>query len=144
VSELFLRSPGHGLDQKLHRAWAVGNAIGPQGEKDGPYVLRHPSNCKSPVFQDNDAPRYVKAFVAHIVVYGIQLATIIFLRIRLMRLNALKRRAQMDTSNKIDSKDLVRISQIDAVPINRPAHSGRKPLTSTCIRRFNGPREPRL
>lgn len=69
-------------------AWAVGNAIGPQ------------------VFQDNDAPRYVKAFVAHIVVYGIQLATIIFLRIRLMRLNALKRRAQVDTSNKIDSKDL--------------------------------------
>ncbi|KAJ3575174.1 hypothetical protein NP233_g1276 [Leucocoprinus birnbaumii] len=57
-------------------AWAVGNAIGPQ------------------VFQDNDAPRYIKAFVAHIVVYGVQLGAILFLRVRLMRLNALKRRAQ--------------------------------------------------
>ncbi|KNZ73848.1 hypothetical protein J132_09489 [Termitomyces sp. J132] len=57
-------------------AWAVGNAIGPQ------------------VFRANDAPRYIKAFVAHIVVYGIQLAAIVFLRVRLMRLNALKCRAQ--------------------------------------------------
>ncbi|EIM88123.1 MFS general substrate transporter [Stereum hirsutum FP-91666 SS1] len=58
-------------------AWAVGNAVGPQ------------------VFQSNDAPRYVKAFIAHIVVYGVQLVTIVFLRLRLMRLNALKRRAQL-------------------------------------------------
>lgn len=57
-------------------AWAVGNAIGPQ------------------VFRDNDAPRYVRAFVAHIVVYGVQLVTIALLRIRLMRLNMLKRRQQ--------------------------------------------------
>lgn len=69
-------------------AWAVGNAIGPQ------------------VFQDNDAPRYIKAFVAHIIVYGIQLGAIVFLRIRLMRLNALKRRAQAATSNEPSSKDL--------------------------------------
>jgi len=57
-------------------SWAVGNAIGPQ------------------VFRDNDKPRYIKAFVAHIVVYGVQLATIVFLRVRLMRRNVLKRRAQ--------------------------------------------------
>ena len=46
------------------------------------------------MFRENDGPRYIKAFVAHIVVYGVQLATIVFLRLRLMRLNALKRRAQ--------------------------------------------------
>jgi len=57
-------------------AWAVGNAIGPQ------------------VFRANDAPRYIKAFIAHIIVYGVQLVAIVFLRIRLMRLNVLKRRAQ--------------------------------------------------
>ncbi|KAL0949647.1 hypothetical protein HGRIS_009691 [Hohenbuehelia grisea] len=57
-------------------AWAVGNAIGPQ------------------VFQDNDKPRYIKAFIAHLVVYGVQLATIVLLRLRLMRQNVLKRRAQ--------------------------------------------------
>ncbi|KAH8106299.1 MFS general substrate transporter [Cristinia sonorae] len=57
-------------------SWAVGNAIGPQ------------------VFQDNDKPRYTKAFIAHIVVYGVQLGLIVFLRLRLMRLNVLKRRAQ--------------------------------------------------
>lgn len=57
-------------------AWAVGNAIGPQ------------------VFRDNDKPRYIKAFVAHIIVYGIQLTTIVLLRIRLMRQNVVKRHAQ--------------------------------------------------
>ncbi|KAI0796497.1 MFS general substrate transporter [Abortiporus biennis] len=57
-------------------AWAVGNAVGPQ------------------VFRSNDAPRYIKAFIAHMVVYGIQLAVIVALRLRLMRLNVLKRRAQ--------------------------------------------------
>ncbi|CAA7259541.1 unnamed protein product [Cyclocybe aegerita] len=57
-------------------AWAVGNAVGPQ------------------VFRETEAPRYVKAFVAHIVMYGIQLATIFLLRLHLMRQNILKRRAQ--------------------------------------------------
>lgn len=59
-------------------AWAVGNAVGPQ------------------VFRANDAPRYIKAFIAHMVVYGVQLVVIVTLRLRLMRLNALKRRAQKD------------------------------------------------
>ncbi|KII95361.1 hypothetical protein PLICRDRAFT_170021 [Plicaturopsis crispa FD-325 SS-3] len=57
-------------------AWAVGNAVGPQ------------------VFRANDGPRYVKAFVVHIIVYGIQLLVIVLLRIHLMRQNVLKRRAQ--------------------------------------------------
>ncbi|KAJ3479348.1 hypothetical protein NLI96_g9127 [Meripilus lineatus] len=57
-------------------AWAVGNAIGPQ------------------VFRANDSPRYIKAFIAHMVVYGVQLVTIVLLRLRLMRLNAVKRRSQ--------------------------------------------------
>ena len=48
------------------------------------------------VFRANDAPRYIKAFIAHMVVYGVQLVVIVTLRLRLMRLNALKRRAQKD------------------------------------------------
>ncbi|KAF8076228.1 MFS general substrate transporter [Lyophyllum atratum] len=67
-------------------SWAVGNAIGPQ------------------VFRDNDKPRYIKAFVAHMVVYGIQLATIAFLRIRLMRQNVLKRRAQSLPATKANGE----------------------------------------
>ncbi|KAJ7937200.1 major facilitator superfamily domain-containing protein [Mycena leptocephala] len=57
-------------------AWALGNAIGPQ------------------VFRANDSPRYIRAFIAHLVMYGIQLVAIVVLRLRLMRLNVLKRRAQ--------------------------------------------------
>nr|VWP02591.1 Mitogen-activated protein kinase hog1 (MAP kinase hog1) (EC (BcSAK1) (Stress-activated mitogen-activated protein kinase) [Ganoderma boninense] len=56
-------------------AWAVGNAIGPQ------------------VFRANDKPRYIRAFIAHLVVYCVQLAALFFLRVYLMRLNVLKRRA---------------------------------------------------
>ena len=56
-------------------AWAVGNAVGPQ------------------VFRDNDKPRYIKAFVAHMVVYVVQVVVLFFLRMYLMRLNVLKRRA---------------------------------------------------
>ncbi|KAF8974370.1 major facilitator superfamily domain-containing protein [Flammula alnicola] len=63
-------------------AWAVGNAVGPQ------------------VFRDNDKPRYIKAFVAHIIVYGIQLVVIFLLRLHLMRRNALKRRAHTSAPSK--------------------------------------------
>ncbi|PFH53691.1 hypothetical protein AMATHDRAFT_73131 [Amanita thiersii Skay4041] len=65
-------------------AWAVGNAIGPQ------------------VFRDNDSPRYIKAFIAHIVVYGVQMAAIVFLRIRLMHQNSLKRR---DRAAKVSTNE---------------------------------------
>ncbi|KAF9452066.1 MFS general substrate transporter [Macrolepiota fuliginosa MF-IS2] len=68
-------------------AWAVGNAIGPQGKSD------------------NDAPRYIKAFIAHMVVYGVQLVTIVFLRLRLTRHNILKRRAQEKTPSKSSGED---------------------------------------
>jgi hypothetical protein len=51
--------------------------------------------CRPPrVFRANDAPRYLKAFIVHIVIYGIQIVTILLLRLRLMRLNVQKRKAQ--------------------------------------------------
>ncbi|KAI5894026.1 MFS general substrate transporter [Schizophyllum commune H4-8] len=56
-------------------AWAVGNAVGPQ------------------VFRDNDKPRYINAFIAHMVVYVLQIVVLVFLRAYLMRQNVLKRRA---------------------------------------------------
>ncbi|CAE6341464.1 unnamed protein product [Rhizoctonia solani] len=56
--------------------WAVGNAIGPQ------------------VFRADDAPRYPKGFAVHLVMYGIQLITIVVLRLYLLRQNVVKRRAQ--------------------------------------------------
>lgn len=59
------------------------------------------------VFRETDAPRYVKAFVAHIVVYGVQLATIVFLRLRLIRLNVLKRRAQGKQETGVTGEDAV-------------------------------------
>ncbi|EJD48810.1 MFS general substrate transporter [Auricularia subglabra TFB-10046 SS5] len=55
-------------------AWAVGNAIGPQ------------------VFQDRERPRYVGAFVAHIVVYSVQCVALLMMRALLMRRNATRRR----------------------------------------------------
>lgn len=67
--------------------WAVGNAIGPQ------------------VFRANDAPRYIKAFIVHIVIYGVQMVTIVLLRAHLMRLNVLKRRAQKAVENKLSAED---------------------------------------
>jgi len=68
-------------------AWAVGNAIGPQ------------------VFRANDAPRYRKAFVVHIIIYGVQILTIVLLRIRLMRKNVLKRRAQALGDSRASGED---------------------------------------
>ncbi|KAI0641737.1 MFS general substrate transporter [Trametes meyenii] len=70
-------------------AWAVGNAVGPQ------------------VFRDNDGPKYPKAWIVHLVIYGIQLLTIFLLRVRLMRLNVLKRRAQglSDTPDKVEDAE---------------------------------------
>lgn len=68
-------------------AWAVGNAIGPQ------------------VFRENDAPRYTKAFVVHIVIYGVQLVTIVLLRLHLMRQNVLKRRAQHMDATKASGEN---------------------------------------
>jgi hypothetical protein len=59
--------------------WAGGNAIGPQ------------------MFLANDGPRYLKAWTSHIVVYAVQCATLVFLRVYLMRQNVLKRRNAQGT-----------------------------------------------
>jgi hypothetical protein len=63
------------------------------------------------VFKSNDAPRYTQAFIAHIVVYGVQMATIVFLRLYLMRQNALKRRAQDIAPGQPSNEDAVGIDQ---------------------------------
>lgn len=69
------------------------------------------------VFRANDAPRYVKAFVAHIIVYGVQLVAIVFLRIRLMRLNVLKRRAQALDPTKTSGEDSVGSKSLGFMPL---------------------------
>ncbi|KAJ4493006.1 MFS general substrate transporter [Lentinula edodes] len=68
-------------------AWATGNAAGPQ------------------VFRANDAPRYVKAFIVHIVIYGIQLVVIGLLRLHLMRRNQSKRLAQSLQETSVSGED---------------------------------------
>lgn len=68
-------------------AWAVGNAVGPQ------------------VFRSNDAPRYTKAFVVHIVIYAIQCTVIVLLRVHLMRQNVLKRRAKGLAATRTSGQD---------------------------------------
>lgn len=75
------------------------------------YCATHPisANTRWTVFRDNDKPRYIKAFIAHIIVYGVQLGTIFFLRIRLMHQNVLKRRAQSLPANKANGEVTVRL-----------------------------------
>jgi hypothetical protein len=55
------------------------------------------------VFQATDAPRYINAFIVHLVMYCVQLAAVVFLRLRLMRLNVLKRRAQLSAVADADA-----------------------------------------
>lgn len=64
-------------------------------------------NVALAVFRENDAPRYIRAFIAHIVVYGVQLATIVFLRLHLMHQNVIKRRAQAVAPSKTSGEDSV-------------------------------------
>ena len=59
------------------------------------------------VFRSNDGPRYIRAFVVHIVVYGIQLVAIVLLRLHLMRLNVLKRRSQSLEQTKASAETVV-------------------------------------
>lgn len=66
----------------------------------------------STVFREDDAPRYIKAFIAHIVVYGVQLAAIAFLRLHLMRQNVIKRRAQAITPSKASGENSVGLCSI--------------------------------
>lgn len=55
------------------------------------------SNMAAPqIFQANDAPRYIKGFVAHLVVYGVYVVLVVITRAILMRRNAKKRSALAD------------------------------------------------
>lgn len=62
------------------------------------------------VFRSDDGPRYVKAWISHMVMYGLQIATIFFLRVRLMHLNVMKRRAQSLKESQVSGEDSVRSS----------------------------------
>ncbi|KAI0788149.1 hypothetical protein C8Q74DRAFT_1216610 [Fomes fomentarius] len=73
-------------------AWAVGNAVGPQ------------------VFRADDAPRYIKAFIAHMVMYALQVALLFFLRGYLMRQNVLKRRAAALRESTASGEDTTQLT----------------------------------
>lgn len=86
------------------------------------------------VFRSNDAPRYIKAFIAHIVVYGVQLVAIVFLRLRLMRQNVLKRRAQAIAPSKSSGEDSVGTASTEAgIQSLTKRYTGRESLTPTCF-----------
>ncbi|EON65996.1 hypothetical protein W97_05239 [Coniosporium apollinis CBS 100218] len=55
--------------------WAAGNMSAPQ------------------IFQTDDAPRYTRGFIAHMIIYGIYFVLVILTRTLLMRRNAAKRKA---------------------------------------------------
>ena len=101
-------------------AWAVGNAVGPQ------------------VFRADDAPRYVRAFVAHMVVYGVQVVVLFALRGYLMRLNVLKRRAAADADAARASGE-PRVSSAGfcagggALTFSFDARAGREHCAQSCV-----------
>ncbi|KAH7107946.1 MFS general substrate transporter [Auriculariales sp. MPI-PUGE-AT-0066] len=66
-------------------AWAVGNAIGPQ------------------VFQDKEKPRYIGAFTAHIIMYAVQVTTLLLMRVLLMRRNAVRRAKALAEGKEADT-----------------------------------------
>lgn len=52
------------------------------------------SNMAAPqIFQEKDAPRYIRGFVVHLVVYGVYIVMVAITRVILMRRNAQKRAA---------------------------------------------------
>jgi hypothetical protein len=55
------------------------------------------------IFQEKDAPRYIKGFVAHIVIYGVYLVIVVVTRLLLLRRNVMKRRA----ASGVDDHDIV-------------------------------------
>jgi hypothetical protein len=77
-------------------AWALGNAMYVSSISFTQTIFQRTNlSISGPqVFRANDSPRYIRAFIAHLVMYGVQIAAIFVLRLRLMRLNVLKRRAQ--------------------------------------------------
>lgn len=72
----------------LFVGWAVGNLIAPQ------------------IFRDNDAPRYLHGFLAHIVVYVVYIALVIITRVIIMARNRSKEQATTELSHDEAFRDL--------------------------------------
>lgn len=52
------------------------------------------SNMSAPqIFQESDAPRYIRGFIVHLIIYGLYAALVIVTRTILIRRNAKKRAA---------------------------------------------------
>lgn len=64
--------------------WAVGNLIAPQ------------------IFQEKDAPRYLKGFLVHIVVYGVYIGLVVLTRVVLMARNRRKDSEASETEASLD------------------------------------------
>jgi hypothetical protein len=93
-------------------AYATGCIIGPQVRleevslTDRSSADRSPTVARLQVFQAKAAPRYISAWIAHLVIYGTYILLAILLRIILMRRNALKRRAATGTDEGVRSSPL--------------------------------------
>ncbi|CAI7613484.1 unnamed protein product [Penicillium manginii] len=68
--------------------WAVGNLIAPQ------------------IFQSKDAPRYLRGFLTHIVVYAVYVALVLLTRIILMARNRCKIQSSTEISHELAFQDL--------------------------------------
>lgn len=58
------------------------------------------------IFRQSDAPRYIKGFVAHLVIYGVYLVLVVATRLLLLRRNMLKRQAAVGATGSSE-QDLV-------------------------------------
>jgi uncharacterized membrane protein len=72
----------------LFVGWAVGNLIAPQ------------------IFRDNDAPRYLHGFLAHIVIYAVYVGIVIITRVIIMTRNRSKEQARSEVSHDAAFQDL--------------------------------------
>ncbi|CAI7595718.1 unnamed protein product [Penicillium bialowiezense] len=72
----------------LFVGWAVGNLIAPQ------------------IFRDNDAPRYLHGFLAHIVVYVVYIVLVIITRVIIMTRNRSKEQVTTELSHDEAFRDL--------------------------------------
>lgn len=58
------------------------------------------------IFQNNDAPRYIHGFIAHLCIYGVYLGLVVVTRLLLMRRNVMKRRAAAAATGESDETGL--------------------------------------
>ncbi|RAL08856.1 putative MFS transporter [Aspergillus homomorphus CBS 101889] len=68
--------------------WAVGNLIAPQ------------------IFQESDAPRYLRGFLVHIVIYGVYLCLVVLTRVVLMARNRAKMQPGAAVNHELAFEDL--------------------------------------